>query len=231
MINELFQSNPISGMFLTIGCYWLGQALYRKTKWTLLQPVLTASVIIIFFLSFAKIPYDVYYGQNAVLNYILPLTAVVLAVPLYRNLSILKRHALAILAGITAGTLVTMGALFAACRLLGTDEAILVSLLPKSATAPIAIEISEIVGGIPSLTVSLVVVTGLFGGVFGPELLKLMRIKNDVAKGIAIGTISHAVGTARAFKESEVQGSMSSLAIAVAGVMTAVLTPIIILFL
>ncbi|HWQ79574.1 MAG TPA: LrgB family protein [Anaerovoracaceae bacterium] len=231
MINEFFQSNPVSGLLLTVGCYWCGQAFYNKTRWTFFQPILTASVIIIFFLYYAKIPYDVYYEQNAVLNYILPLTAVALAIPLYRNLAVLKRHALPILAGITAGTLATMGALLAACRLMGTDEKILVTMLPKSATAPIAMGISEIVGGIPSLTVSLVVTTGLIGGVFGPELLKLMRIKDEVAKGIAIGTISHAIGTARAFKESEIQGSMGSLAIAVAGVLTALLAPIFVLLL
>jgi putative effector of murein hydrolase len=104
-------------------------------------------------------------------------------------------------------------------------------MLPKSATNPIAIEISGIIGGIPSLTVSLVVIAGVFGGVFGPEILKLMRVKNDVARGIALGSMSHAVGTARAFKEGEVEGSMSSLAMAIAGTLTAILSPIFTLFL
>jgi putative effector of murein hydrolase len=147
MINDFFQSNPVSGLLLTLGCYWIGQAFYNKTGWTFFQPILTASVIIISFLYLAKIPYDVYYEQNAVLNYILPLTAVALAVPLYRSLDVLKRHALPILAGIAAGT------------------------------------------------------------------------------------VSHAIGTARAFQESEAQGSMGSLAIAAAGVLTALLTPVFILFL
>ena len=231
MLNELFQANPISGMLLTIGCYWVGQMIYDKTKWTVLQPILTSSVVIIFFLIYAEIPYDVYYQQNMVLNYILPLTAVVLAVPLYRNLSVLRKHMLPILAGITAGTIVTMTAIVAIGKLIGTDKSILVSMLPKSATNPIAIEVSAIIGGIPSLTVTFVVVTGIFGGVFGPELLKLMRVKNEVAKGIALGSMSHAVGTARAFKEGEVEGSMSSLAMAIAGTLTAVLSPIIALLL
>ncbi len=230
MFHDIFQANPISGMLLTIGCYMIGQAIFNKTNLTVLQPILTSAIMIIVFLTFTKIPYDTYYEQNAVLNYILPLTAVVLAVPLYRNLTILKRHALPILAGIISGTLVTMGVLAIIGKLLGTENDIIISMLPKSATNPIAIEISKIVGGIPSLTVSLVVVTGIAGGIFGPELLNLMRIKNEVARGIALGTMSHAIGTARAFKEGEVEGSMSSLAMAVAGVMTAVLTPLIILF-
>ncbi len=226
MLNELFRANPISGMLMTIGCYWMGQIIYDKTKWTVLQPILTSSAMIIFFLIYAKIPYDVYYQQNAVLNYILPLTAVVLAVPLYRNLSILKKHALPILAGIIAGTAATMTAIVVIGKLMGTSENILVSMLPKSATNPIAIEVSGIIGGIPSLTVSLVVITGVFGGILGPEILQLMRIKNDVAKGIALGSMSHAIGTARAFKENEVEGSMSSLAMAIAGTLTAILSPI-----
>jgi predicted murein hydrolase (TIGR00659 family) len=231
MINEFFRLNPISGMLLTIGCYWFGMAFYNKTNWTFFQPVLISSVMIIFLLYYAKIPYKVYYEQNMVLNYILPFTAVALAVPLYRSLDILKRHALPILAGIAAGTLATMGTLLVICRLMGTDEKILVTMLPKSATTPIAVEIAGIVGGIPPLTVSLVVITGIIGSICGPELLRLMGIKNDVAKGISIGTVSHAIGTARAFKESEVQGSMSSLAIALAGVLTALLTPVFILLL
>lgn len=230
MLSEFFQANPISGMLMTIGCYWIGQMIYEKTKWTVLQPILTSSVIIILFLIYAEIPYDVYYKQNTVLNYILPLTAVVLAVPLYRNLNVLKKHMLPILAGIISGTIATMTAIVVIGKLIGTNASILISMLPKSATNPIAIEVSEIIGGIPSLTVSLVVVAGVFGGVLGPEVLKLMRIKNEVARGIAMGSMSHAVGTARAFKEGEVEGSMSSLAMAIAGTLTAILSPIFVLF-
>jgi len=182
-------------------------------------------------LIYGRIPYEVYYEQNAVLNYVLPLSAVVLAVPLYRNLHVLKRHALPIFAGIISGTVATMTAIVLIGKLMGTDRNILISMLPKSATNPIAIEISGIIGGIPSLTVSLVVIAGVFGGVFGPEILKLMRVKNDVARGIALGSMSHAVGTARAFKEGEVEGSMSSLAMAIAGTLTAILSPIFTLFL
>ncbi len=231
MWNELFQANPISGMLMTIGFYWAGQVLYDRTKWTVLQPVLTSSAVIILILIYGKIPYEVYYEQNVVLNYVLPLSAVVLAVPLYRNLHVLKRHALPIFAGIISGTVATMTAIVVIGKLMGTDRNILISMLPKSATNPIAIEISGIIGGIPSLTVSLVVIAGVFGGVFGPEILKLMRVKNDVARGIALGSMSHAVGTARAFKEGEVEGSMSSLAMAIAGTLTAILSPIFTLFL
>lgn len=229
-MSDLFNANPISGLVLTVGCFWIGQIIYKKTGWTILQPILTSSAIIIAILMIFGISFEDYYNQNAILNYILPLTAVVLAVPLYRNLNILKRHALPILAGIISGTIVTMGTIVVIGKLMGTNPIILISMLPKSATNPIAIEVSGIVGGIPSLTVALVVITGVFGGVLGPELLKLFRIKSDVARGIALGSMSHAVGTARAFKEGEIEGSMSSLAMAIAGTLTAVLAPIFALF-
>ena len=225
-MSELFNANPFSGLLLTLGCYWLGQYLYNKTQWTIMQSILICSTMIIIILTIGGIGYKDYYNQNTILNYILPLTAVVLAVPLYQNLNILKQHAFPIFAGILSGTLVTMGTIVIIGKLIGTDLTILLSMIPKSATNPIAIEVSRIVGGIPSLTVALVVITGVFGGVFGPELLKLMSIKNKIAKGIAIGSMSHAVGTARAFKEGEVEGAMSSLAMALAGTITAILSPI-----
>lgn len=230
-MSEIFNANPFSGLLLTLGCYWFGQFIYRKTQITLLQPILISSIIIIIFLTMSNISYEDYYDQNAILNYILPLTAVVLAVPLYRNLNILKKNAFPIIAGIISGTAVTMGTIIIIGKLLGTDKSILISMLPKSATNPIAIEVAGIIGGIPSLTVALVVIAGLFGGVAGPELLKLFRIKNKIAKGIALGSMSHAVGTARAFKEGEVEGSMSSLAMAIAGTLTAILSPLLVLFL
>jgi len=225
MLSEFFSMNPISGMLLTIGCYWIGHTIFEKTKLTILQPILTSSILIISFLMIADIPFEVYNEQNMLLNYILPLTAVVLAVPLYRNIHVMKKHAVPILAGVTVGTLATMGSLVIIGKLIGTSNRILVSMLPKSATNPIAIEVSEIIGGIPFLTVSLVVITGILGGILGPEILKLMRIKNEVAKGIALGSMSHAIGTVRAFKEGEVEGAMSSLAMAIAGTLTAILSP------
>jgi predicted murein hydrolase (TIGR00659 family) len=230
-MKELFNSNPISGMLLTFGAYFVGQFVYRKTHWTLLQPILAAIVMIIVFLMVSGISYDDYNKQNAVLNYVLSLTGVVLAIPLYRNLKILKQNIVPIIAGIASGTLVTMGTILIVGKLIGTDDVIIASMIPKSATVPIALEVSKITGGIQSITLAMVVIVGLFGAVLGPELLRLLRIKNEVAKGIAIGTLSHAVGTARAFKEGQVEGSMSSLAIAIAGTLTAILAPLLIMFL
>jgi len=225
-MSEMLLSNPVFGLLLTFGCYYIGNVVHRALGWPFLQPIVTATVLIIAILKNTGITYEQYYAQNQMLNYMLPLTAVVLAVPLYKNFHIMKKHALPLIAGIVSGTAVTMGAVLAFGKLLGAEPVLIASMIPKSATNPIAIEVSKLIGGIPALTVSLVVVTGIFGAAFGPELLDLFRIRNDVARGIAIGSMSHAVGTSRALREGEVEGAMSSLAMAVAGTLTALLAPI-----
>lgn len=230
-MREFFLSVPYAGLLLTLGSYWFGQFLFKKTGWTILQPILVSSVIIILFLTVTGIEFEEYSDQNAILNYMLPITAVVLALPLYRNLHILKKNAFPIIAGVVAGTVTTMGVMIAIAKLIGTDSQMIITMLPKNATNPIAMEVSRIIGGIPSLTVALVVVAGLVGAVFGPELLTLMRVKDKVARGIALGSMSHAVGTARGFKESEIEGSMSSLALALTGTLVAILSPIVAMFL
>ncbi len=229
-MQEFFSANPISGLILTLGSFWFGQYLYKKTGWSFLQPVLVSGILIIIFLKVFHISYQEYYDKNVILNFLLPVTAVAMAVPLFRNLHILRQNALPIFIGIFMGTITTMGSMIALGRLMGTDSRLLLSMLPKNATNPIAMEVSAIIGGIPALTVALVVLAGTIGTVMGPEIMNVMRIKNKVARGIAIGSMSHAVGTARAFKESEIEGSMSSLAMALAGTMVAVLSPIMALF-
>lgn len=217
---------PCWGVLLTLGSYLIGVWVYRKTKITLLQPVLISAVVIISFLMIFNIDFRDFNEQNAFLNYMLPITAVVLAIPLYRNINVLKKYWIPIICGVGAGTAATMAVLIILGKIMGVERNLVISMLPKSATNPIAIEVSKVIGGEPSFTVALVVFAGVFGAVCGPELLKLIGVKHPVAKGIAIGTISHAVGTSRAFKEGEIEGSMSSLAMAMAGIFTAVLAPL-----
>ncbi len=226
IMSDMILSNPIFGLLLTVGCYWIGVVVHRRLNWSFLQPIVIGTVLIIAVLQNTGITYEQYKEQNQILNYMLPLTAVVLAIPLYKNFHIMRKHAFPLLAGIVSGTIVTMGAVVVFGKLLGADKILIVSMLPKSATNPIAIEVSGLIGGLPSLTVSLVVITGIFGAAFGPELLTFFRIKSDVARGIAIGSMSHAVGTSRAFREGEVEGAMSSLAMAIAGMLTALLSPL-----
>jgi predicted murein hydrolase (TIGR00659 family) len=225
-MSKILLSNPAFGLILTFVCYWIGLKIHRKLGWSFLQPIVIGTAIIIAVLMNTGISYMEYVQQNLILNYMLPITAVVLAVPLYKNYHIMKKHAFPILAGIVSGTVVTISIVVLLGKLLGADKVILASMIPKSATNPIALEVSGLIGGIPSLTIALVVITGIFGAAFGPELLNLFRVKNEVARGIAIGSMTHAVGTSRAFKESEVEGAMSSLAMAIAGTLTAILSPL-----
>lgn len=223
---QLFFGSPVWGLILTLAAYTFGIWLHRKTGLTVLQPILTAGVCIIAFLTVTGTEYEAYNQQNAMLNYVLTLTAVVLAVPLYRNLVLLKKYALPVAAGVAGGTVASIATMVVVGRLMGTDPMILLSMLPKSATNPIAGPVSEIIGGNPTLTLVLVVVVGTTGAVCGPELLKLFRVTNPIAKGIAIGSVSHAVGTSRAFREGEVEGAMSSLAMALAGTLIAFIAPL-----
>ena len=226
-ITDTLVSIPVFGMVLTLISYWAGLKLHERFPYPFLQPILTASIMVIIILKIFGVEYQVYNKQNAFLNYMLAPAAVVLAVPLYRNIHILKRNIVPIIAGVVCGCLTTMGCCIFFAWLFGANKEIIVSMIPKGVTNPIAIEVSSIIGGIPELTIAMVVFTGIFGGTFGPEVIRLLRIKNKVAKGIALGSMCHAIGTARAFKEGEIEGAMSSLAMGLAGIFTAIAAPII----
>lgn len=225
-IGDILMQSPFFGFTLTLFFYVLGQKLYKVLKWSILQSILAAALMIIVVLKVTGIEYEAYAAQNQVLGYLLPVSVVALAVPLYKNLAILKKYCLPLILGIVSGTAATIFSLIVIGKLIGTDDMVILSMIPKSATNPIAIQVSEITGGIPSLTVVFVVIAGSYGGAFGPETLRLLRIKNDIAKGVAIGSMTHAVGTARAFKESELAGTVSGLALALAGTLTAFLSPV-----
>lgn len=223
---ELVFSSPVWGLCLTLLCYYIGILLHKKTGWTVLQPVAVSSLMIALTLILLHQDFSEYQAQNAVLDYFLALTAVVLAVPLYRSIYLLKKYALPIAAGVVGGTAAGMAAIVVFGKLLGTDPSLLISMIPKSATTAIGVPVSDIIGGLPSVTLAFIIITGTTGAVAAPEILKLFGVRNPVAKGIAIGTVSHAVGTSRAFKEGEITGAMSSLAMALAGTLTAFLSPL-----
>lgn len=219
---------PVFGILLTLTAFWIGIKVHNKLKYSFLQPIVTAIVLVIIVLKVIDMDYEVYKQQNAFLNFMLAPTAVVLAVPLYKNIHILKNNVFPALVGIISGSLVTMGSCIFFGMLLKTDHQVIVSMIPKGVTNPIAIEVSEVIGGIPELTIALVVFAGIIGGGFGPEILRLLGVKNKVARGIALGSMSHAIGTVRAFKEGEAEGAMSSLAMGFAGIFTAIVAPFIV---
>ena len=201
------------------GAVWLN----KKIRTPLLNPLLVAVTFIIIVLVVFKIPLQDYQqGGRLIAAFLGPATAV-LAYSVYRQMAVLKRHFLPILAGCLVGSLTSMASAYALCRLFGLDEAVAMSTLPKSVTTPIAMSVSEQLGGITSITVAVVIATGIMGSILAPTLIRLFHVKSPIAAGVAIGTCSHAVGTSRAMQLGELEGAMSGIAIGVSGLLTMVI--------
>lgn len=218
-MNDLF-ANPLFGGCLCIFAYELG--LYCKSKWNtpLMNPLLISVLLIVAVLAVFRIPLEAFQNGGQLITLFLGPATAALALPVYQKLALLKKNALPIVAGCLAGTLVSLGSVYALCKLFGLDQAATASLLPKSVTTPIAMSISSQLGGIPSITVAAVIVTGILGAIFSPLLIKLFRVSDPVAQGVAIGTSSHAVGTSKAVELGQTQGAMSGIAIGIAGILT-----------
>ena len=224
MLHEL-TSNPLFGLILSLGVFLLARELALKTQQSLLNPLIVSIVTVIVILKVSGISYEDYYKGGSILNMLIGPATVALAVPLYQSFHLLKRHARSILVGVLAGTLFStfFTALFALVFHYHRD--ILASILPKSVTTAIAIEIAQKMNGIPTVTIIIVIVTGIAGAIFAPTVLKWAKVTEPVAKGIAIGSSAHAIGTSKAMEMGKVEGAMSGLAIGVAGVMTVFVAP------
>ena len=193
-----------------------------------MNPLLIANVLIVGFLLLTGISLESYNVGGDYISVMLSPATVVLAVPLYRQISKLKQFWKPILAGIFAGSLTSLACVIVVSKLIGLSDTLMLSLLPKSITIPMGSVVSAQIGGIPSVTIIAITITGITGAVAAPAVCRFCRIKHKVAQGIAIGTASHALGTTRAMEMGEVQGAMSSLSIGVAGLFTAIVAPIII---
>ncbi len=222
---ELLNS-PLFGVCLTIIAYLVGMEIYKKFKLPILNPILIALIIIIPILLYFKIPLETYKKGGDLISFFLAPATVVLAVPLYKKIDLLKQHFIPILGGIIVGALTSILSCTLIGKVLGLDLSLIKSSLSKSLTTPIAIELSKQVGGIVPITIVMVMITGITGAVMAPSICKVFKIENKIAKGIAIGTASHAVGTSRAIEMGETEGAMSGLAIGVAGVLTVFILPL-----
>ncbi|NCC79061.1 MAG: LrgB family protein [Clostridia bacterium] len=221
-------NTPVFGILLSVAAFEIGIIVSRKTKNPLLNPLLIAIILVILVLMGLEIPKEQYdLGGSFILFFLGPAT-VVLAVPLYKQIELLKKDLVPILIGISVGSATSIISVILLSRLFHVDLSVAVSMLPKSVTTAIGMEISKEIGGIVSLSVAVIVLTGITGAVIGPGLLKLFRISDDVAQGIAIGTASHAVGTSKAMELGETQGAMSGLSIGIAGIATVILVPLLI---
>lgn len=222
-----FAANPLTSLTLTLLAYQAGLWIYRKANnFALLNPVLIAICVLAGLLYASGIPYEKYFEGAQFVHFLLGPATVALAVPLYRQFAEVRKSAVALLAALLAGSLTAAASAVAIGLAMSASMQTVLSLAPKSATTPIAMGISERLGGLPSLTAVLVILTGIIGAILGPTILKLIRVKDDRAMGFAIGVASHGIGTARALQINEVAGAFSGLAIGLNGLATALLLPL-----
>lgn len=219
-------ASPLLGLTVTLIAYSIGYKIYTTVNHNpLLNPVVSAVAILIGFLLLTGISYDAYFEGGQFVHFLLGPATVALAIPLYQQLSRLKRLWLPITVTLVSGVVIGAATSVGIARLLGASVQTQLSIAPKSVTTPVAMGISEQIGGLPSLTVVLVVVTGIIGAVIGTRLFELMGIEDDSIKGIAMGISAHGVGTARAFQVSSQMGAFSGLAMALSAFATAIILP------
>lgn len=211
----------------TIGVYLMALWLYRKTKIMLLHPLLTSLLVIIAGIKLVNIPYQEYAEATKIIDFLLGISVVALGYLLYEQMIHLKGNVMAMLTAVIIGSIVGIVSVILIAKALGADPRIVASLEPKSITTPIAVTVCAHSGGIPSLTAIIVILVGIFGGVIGPFVLNKLGIESRLARGLALGSAAHAVGTARAMELGAVEGAISGLAIGLMGVATAVLVPIV----
>lgn len=223
-------NTPSFGIIISTLFFIIGNYIYLKSKISFLNPLLISVFSIILILYIFKIPYNYYEKGGSFISLFLAPSTILLAVPLYNRFSLLKKHFKAIMIGTVTGTIVSVTYIFAISKLLGVKKDVFLALLPKSVTTPIAIEITKNLEGIVPITVVSVVITGILGAIVSETLLKIFRVKDKVAVGIAIGTASHAVGTSKAVEIGETEGAMSGLAIGIVGIITVLIAPIIAFF-
>lgn len=224
-INEVLSQSLFFGMIVSLVAYKIGFEIQKKWKKVYLNPLLIAIVIVIVFLLITGISYETYQYGAKYLSYFLTPVTVCLAVPLYKQIEILKNNLAAILISIVIGCLAHAGILIAVTVLCKMDQQLLLSVMSKSVTTAIALGVTDEIGGIQGITVIGVMIAGISGAVVGPNILKLFHITEPIAQGLALGSASHAVGTSKAIELGEIQAAMSSLAIVVTGILTVIIVP------
>ncbi len=221
-IKEVICNSVYFGVVISILGYVIGLAIRKKFRKGFLNPLLISVLFVIAVLLIFHIDYDSYNQGAKYISYFLTPATVCLAIPLYQQLEMLKKNLKAVLIGISAGVLSSLGSVLGLSYLFHLTHIQYVTLLPKSITTAIGIGVSDELGGITTITVAVIIVTGVLGNVIAESICKLFRIKEPVAVGLAIGTSSHAVGTAKALELGEIQGAMSSLSIVVSGLLTVI---------
>ena len=210
---------------LTFGVFYAAKSIQRRLGWILFNPILVAIAIIIVFLLVADIPFETYHEGAKMIEFWLKPAVVALGVPLYLQLSSIKRQFLPILASQMMGCIAGIVSVVVIAKLFGASDAVIMSLASKSVTTPIAMEVTQVLGGIPSLTAAIVVITGLIGAVIGFKTLSVGQVRNPMALGLSMGAASHALGTSAAMDRDQFVGAYASLGLTINGILTALFTP------
>jgi len=219
-VETAIQNSATIGVVISLLAYGLGVVLKKKLKIAIFNPLLISILLVIVFLLVFGVSYDSYNQSAQYLSYLLTPATVALAIPLYKQLELLKKNLFAILIAVAAGVVSSLGSILALSMAFQLTHAQYVTLLPKSITTAIGMGISEELGGNVTISVAVIIVTGVLGNMMLEPVCKLFRITNPISKGLAAGTASHAIGTAKAMELGEVEGAMSSLAIVVSGLIT-----------
>ena len=221
-MDKLFETSLFAGVTISLVAYIIGMALKKKFKLAILNPLLISIILTIVVLVAVGVDYDTYIAGASHLSWVLTPATVCLAIPLYEQWNLLKKNIKAVALGITAGVLTSLVTVLVLSVIMGLSHEDYVTLLPKSITTAIGMGVSEELGGYVTITVAVIVVTGVLGNILGEFVCKIFRITEPISKGLALGSSAHAIGTAKAIEMGEVEGAMSSLAIAVAGILTVI---------
>lgn len=221
-MKEMLTNSVLFGVALTLLAYGVGSVFKKKFRLAIFNPLLIAIILVILLLATFDIEYEVYNAGAKYISFLLTPATVSLAIPLYERVDLLRKNAKAVIIGIVSGVLTSLISVLAMCLIFGMSHKEYVSLLPKSITTAIGMGVSEELGGYVTITVAVIIITGIFGNMTAPFLCKVFKIEEPIAKGVGIGCAAHAMGTSKAMEMGEIEGAMSSLSLAVAGLLTVI---------
>lgn len=225
-MNQFFEESMFAGVALSLVSYGIGIILKKKFKLGIFNPLLIAIIISILVIVAGNMDYNTYYEGAKILSWLLTPATVCLAIPLYEQWNLLKKNYKAVVAGLAAGTITSLTTVLILAFILGLSHKEYVTLLPKSITTAIGMGVSEELGGYVTITVAVIIITGVLGNIMGETICKIFHITEPISKGLAFGASSHAIGTAKAMEIGEIEGAMSGLAIAVSGILTVILASV-----
>ena len=220
---EMIVNNPVFMIALTFLAYGAGAWIQKKTHWALANPLLIGIILVIGVVLSGAVSLESYDQNTQLINMILGPATMCLGMVVYRQKKLLKKHWKAILIGTFVGCVTSIVSVIVMSKFLGVEDVLMVSLIPKSVTTPIAMDVSETLQGIVPITVAVVIITGILGSVFGETIIKLLKSKNAIANGVAYGTAAHALGSAKAVESGEVEGAMASIALIASSMITVLL--------